>query len=430
MIFPPKQYVVELDGQTFHFRDSRLVPIENPEDVKGNRYLITDMQEAISKTMTMDAPARYVELMVRRKLQESGEFEEPVTVLTHWKKDRGKNSTDVFFTAVPTRLSLFYSEQVSESNDSVLVFPVYALLHNTLKRLASQKAVALVFQHGRFADVVIGNSRRVYYAIRCTSFDVSWEQLLTLWDTVRGEIEMVEGEHRIKISTVYALNWIDSVPLPQWDENGGKSLIPLPASECQLEESTLSLSFFESAGKLPISQSTSSIAEKLFFGATLWARVLTIIIFLTALGLLSAAVFLNHRTDRMAERTESLEREYHTIRTQMPVLSSTVDYQSTLKFIRELSSYQKMPHYRQVISDLDDAMSTGMTLEVLKLTYFASELQLELFGPVKAPFEQAHAGYQRFLKVINQRGYLVVDSKFDTDIDQSQILVRLVKRWP
>ncbi len=429
MIFTPRQYVVELDGQTFQFKENRLLPIESIDAVEGDRYLITDMQEAISKTMTMDAPARYVELMIRRKLQESGEFEEPVTVLTHWKKARSKNSTDVFFTAVPTRLSVFYTEQVSENSDSVLVFPIYTLLYNTLKRFASKKPVALVFQHGRFADVIIGNSRRIYYAIRCTAFDISWEQLLTLWETVRGEIEMAEGEHRIKIPRVYALNWIDSVPLPKWDDNGGRSLIPLPASDLLLEESTLSISFFESVRKLPLSQSISSITEKLFYGAALWTRVLTGIIFLTALILLGTSFYFNYRTKDITARMGRLEAQYHQIRSQMPVLSSAVDYQPTLKFIKELSTYPKIPHYKQVISDLNDAMSVGMTLEVLKLTYLASELQLELFGPIEAPFEKAHAGYQRFLKVIHQRGYIVVESKFDTVIDHSEIMVRLVKRW-
>ena len=430
MIFPPKQYVVELDGQTFHYKDNSLYPIEDPLHVKSNRYLITDLQVAVSKTMTIDAPVRYVELMARRRLQESGEFEEPVTIFTHWKKARSKNSTDIFFTAVPTRLALFYTEQTSETPDSVLVFPVYSMLYNLLKRVASRKPIALVFQHGRFADLIVGNSRRIFYAIRCTAFDVSREQLLTLWETVRGEIRMAEEEHRIKIPTAYVLDWIDSGPLPEWNESMGLSLMPLSVSEFMLEDVTLSSSFFKSADKLPITQSISSAVEKLLFAAAVWAPVLTIVIFLASIGLLGSSLYLNHRTHAMTARIEMLEQEYYTIRSQLPVLPAEVDYKPTLKFINELASYRKMPHYKQVISDLYDATSMGMTLDVLKLTYLASELQVELFGPINAPFEEAHEGYQRFIKVVNQRGYTVVESQFDTVIDQSQILLRLVKRWP
>jgi hypothetical protein len=56
-------------------------------------------------------------------------------------------------------------------------------------------------------------------------------------------------------------------------------------------------------------------------------------------------------------------------------------------------------------------------------------LKLELYGPIKAPFNQAHAAYQRFIKIVTQKGYAISESKFDTVIDESKILVRLVKKW-
>ncbi|MGD9210418.1 MAG: hypothetical protein PVI90_06555, partial [Desulfobacteraceae bacterium] len=132
---------VELDGQLFAYGNGRLSPLQEINDLSGNHYLITDLKQGISKAMTIEAPVRYVELMARRKLQESGEFEEPVTILTHWKKARGKNTTDIFFTAIPTRLSLYYTEHLSERDDAVMVFPIYTLLFNSIKRLKTKKPV-------------------------------------------------------------------------------------------------------------------------------------------------------------------------------------------------------------------------------------------------------------------------------------------------
>jgi hypothetical protein len=74
-------------------------------------------------------------------------------------------------------------------------------------------------------------------------------------------------------------------------------------------------------------------------------------------------------------------------------------------------------------------MSTGMMLEVLDLTYSINELKLELYGTIKAPFNQAHASYQRFLKIVQQKGYAIVESDFDTVIDESKLLIRLEKKW-
>ena len=430
MIFPPrKKYVVELDGQTLKYEDGRLTFLQDYSDLAGDCYLITDMQEGIAKTMTVEAPIRYVELMVRRRLQEAGEFEEPVTVLTHWKKTRGKNITDIFFTAIPTRLSLYYTENLCESPHAVVVFPIQTLLYNTLLRLKSRKPVALVLQHSRFADLLVGTYRRIYYAIRCTAFDDSDEQLLALWESVRSEIQMAENEYRIKIVKMHVLNWIDSGPLPKWDDQVGIDLIPFFTDDLLFEEEVFSTSFFAAAKKLSFFQSISTVKEKLFFAASIWASVLTIFLLLTAFGLWGAVLHYSIRTQELTRRTETLEQEYIQQRSKIPVLSSTKDYRPTLNFVEGLAAYERMPNYKQVISDLASAMSTGMMLEVLTLTYSANELKMELYGPIKTPFDQAHASYQRFLKIAEQKGYTITESKFDTVIDESKILVRLVKKW-
>lgn len=428
MIFPHKKYVVELDGQLFQFNGNRLTPIQYHHDLPWDCFLITDMQESQAKTMTVEAPARYAELMVRRRLQESGEFEEPVTIMTHWKKSRGKNTTDIFFTAVPTRLSLYYTEQMSEGSHSLVVFPIYTMLYNILKRLRARKPVALVFQHGRFADLLVGSHKRVYYAIRCTAFDVSHEQLLSLWETVRGEIQIVENEHRIKISRIHTLDWIDSGPLPIWDEKEGIELRPLGAQELFLEGTALSTSFFASAGHLSTFQSISALKEKLFHASATWGPALVLVILLTAAGFWGTGLYLSNKTERLGVQTKVLDQEYNRLRSEIPILSPPQDYRPTLDFIGKLAAYDGMPNYKHVIEDLAEAMSRGMTLDVLKLTYTADQLQLELFCPIKVPFEQAHAGYQRFLNIISQKGYSITDSRFDTVIDESQILVHLTKR--
>jgi hypothetical protein len=430
MIFPPrKKYVVELDGQTFKYEDGRLTLLQDYSDLSEDCYLITDMQEGIAKTMTVEAPARYVELMVRRKLQEAGEFEEPVTVLTHWKKARGKNTTDIFFTAIPTRLSLYYTENLCESRHAVAVFPIQTLLYNTLRLFKSRKPVALVFQHSRFADLLVGTYRRIYYAVRCTAFDDSDEQLLALWESVRSEIQMAENEYRIKIAKMHVLNWIDSGPLPKWDDRVGIELIPFLADDLLFEEEMFSTSLFTVVRKLSFFQSISTVKEKLFFAASIWAPALTVFLLLTAFGLWGAVLHYSNRTQELVRQKGTLEQKYIQLRSKIPVLSSAGDYRPTLNFVKGLAAYESMPNYKKVISDLASAMSMGMMLEVLTLTYSTDELRLELYGPIKAPFDQAHASYQRFLKITEQKGYTIMESKFDTVIDESRILVRLVKKW-
>ena len=430
MIFPSKKKcVVELDGQTFQYEEGQLSLLSDFGDLSEECFLITDMRESIAKTMTVEAPVRYAELMVRRRLQEAGEFEEPVTIVTHWKKARGKNTTDIFFTAVPTRLSLYYTENLCEGPHAVVVFPIHTLLYNTLKRLKSKKPVALVFQHGRFADLLVGTYRRIYYAVRCTAFDDSHEQLLALWESVRSEIQMAESEHRLKIARMVVLDWIDSGPLPQWDDQVDIDLIAFTADKLWSQEGLRSTSFFAFSKKLSVFQSISPLKEKLFWAASIWTPAITLFLLLTTFGLWGGGLYFSNRTEELITRKEALRKEYSQLRSNLPVLSSGKDYKPTLNFIKGLTAYENIPSYKQVIADLAAAMSTSMILEVLNLTYSANELKLELYGPIKAPFNQAHAAYQRFIKIVTQKGYAISESKFDTVIDESKILVRLVKKW-
>ena len=156
-----KQYVLELDGIFYHLKENRLEQIEDLKEVKGEFCFITEMKETISRTMTVEAPSKYAEFVVRKKLQESGDFDEAVSVITHWKKKRGKNSTDLFFTALPSRQYQAYLEKIRGSEDGILLIPLYSLLYNVLKRFNIEDPIAVIFQHGRFADVIVGNKKHI-----------------------------------------------------------------------------------------------------------------------------------------------------------------------------------------------------------------------------------------------------------------------------
>ncbi|MGD9211378.1 MAG: hypothetical protein PVI90_11405, partial [Desulfobacteraceae bacterium] len=218
-------------------------------------------------------------------------------------------------------------------------------------------------------------------------------------------------------------------PLPQWTDEVGRKLIPLPEVDLFLEQETLSLSFFPAVGKLSAFQSISNIKEKLLFKASAWTWILTFLLLIVSLGLLGTGGYLAKSTQELENRTKALEKQYSKVNSSIPVLSSAVTYRSTLNFIEELARNKKAPDYKEILSDLATAIPEGMRLEVLKLNYSPTELKLELFGPIKAPFDQAHNGYQEFLKITGQKGYKIIESRFDTVIDESQMFVHMVKRW-
>ena len=183
------QYVVELDNTFYNCSGDRLEKVEDLRDIKGDRWFISDLPGAVSRTMTVESPVKYVEVMVRKHLQEAGEFDEPIKIITHWKKKKGGNTTDIFFTALPSRLYYQYHDQAKDRQDNLLLFPLYSILYGVLKRMRHSNPVAVVFQHGRFADLIIGRRKRVFYANRCMTLDHSGEQISSLWEMVRSDIQ-------------------------------------------------------------------------------------------------------------------------------------------------------------------------------------------------------------------------------------------------
>ena len=422
-----RKYIIEIDGILYSLSGNRLEQIVELNDIEGNKWFISDMQEAITRTMTIEAPVKYAEVMVRRKLQESGEFAEPVSIITHWKKKKGKNTTDIFFTALPTRLFYQYSDQVREHEDSVILFPLFTVLYQVLKHTRSRNPVAIVFQHSRFADLIIGAKNRIYYANRCIAFDSSEEQISTLWDMVRTDIKTVESENRINIERVLFLNWIDSGVEPEWDEEIENKYFSFEEEAISFNDKEYRLSFLRALRMLAGFKGISSRTEKSFYYTQKWAPYINALFLLAGLLLLSGYFWYNQKVDLLQKDSIALEGKKTAIQMRTKQEIPQIDYKETFSFVKDLAFYQKAPSYKEVINNISDALSTDMKIDILKMDYSKDEMIIEIFGNVKAPFVMAYKGYQVFVNILKQKGYSVKESRFNTEINSSEFLITFTK---
>ncbi|MBW1612457.1 MAG: hypothetical protein JRJ57_00460 [Deltaproteobacteria bacterium] len=423
-----RKYAIEIDGILYYLSGNKLEQIVELNDIEGNKWFISDMQESITRTMAIEAPVRYVEVMVRKKLQESGEFAEPVSIITHWKKKKGKNTTDIFFTALPTRLFYQYSDQIKEHEDSVILFPLFTVLYHVLKHMRPRNPVAIVFQHSRFADLIIGTKKKVYYANRCVAFDTSEEQISTLWDMVRTDIKTVESENRIKTERILFLNWIDSGVEPEWDEEMENKCFSFEEEAIVFNEKEYHLSFLRAIRMLSGAKGIASRTEKTLYYTQKWSPYLNALFLLTGLLLLSGYFWYNQKIDLLQKDLIALEGKKASIQMRAKQEIPQIEYKETLSFVKDLASYQRAPSYKEVINDISDALSADMKIDILKMDYSRNEMMVEIFGNVKAPFGMAYKGYQIFIKTLTQKGYIVKESRFNTEISNSEFLTKLTKR--
>jgi hypothetical protein len=420
-----KQYVIELDGVTYRCSGDKLEQIVDLKDLQEDTWFISDLQAAIGRTMTVEAPVKYAEVMVRKKLQESGEFDEPVSIIVHWKKKKEQNTTDIFFTAIPSRLFHGYLQQTKEHEDSVLLFPLFSVLHGVLKRMRHPEPVAVVFQHSRFADLVIGTRKRILYANRCVAFDTSEEQVSALWDMVKTDITTVEEENRIKVGRILLINWIDSGPGPEWTGDTQREF-------SSMEEDTLSysgqdylVSFIKAMRMQSCLGALSPPLEKISYYSRRFLPYLSIIFFLATLLCVGGYFWYTQKAGMLDGELTTLQGKIG--RMQHEALVEESPYNETFSFVRDLARYYKSPSYKSVVNDISEALPEGMTVEVLKVDYTESRVTIEIFGKTESPFDDAYEGYQRFTDMLVQWGYRVVESKFDTEIRQSQFMTRFTR---
>lgn len=424
-----RQYAIELDGATYSFVDGSIEPIDDLKTLYGDKWFVTDFQEAISRTITIESPGKYAELLVRKQLQESGEFEEPVSVIVHWQKKRGRNTTDIFFTAFPSRLHQYYFESLKDYEDNVLLFPLYTVLLGALKHMSPREPVAIVFQHSRFADLIIGDRKRIYYANRCLAFDTSEEQIENLWETVRLDIKAVEDENRIKILKVFYLNWVDSGLEPEWPDDMASEFFSFEEANVTFQSEIRQVSFFDALNVQSGLQSASSFVEKISYYTRSWAPRINAIFFLIVLLLAGGYLWSDQKAASLQKDVKVLEQEINKIKQKTVSMDiSQKDYKTTMGFVKDLAYYKRAPTYKQIINDISAALFTGVKLEFLKLDYSENEIKIEFFGRIMAPFDKAHQGYKRFLKILKRKEYIVKENRFETEIKESQLLIKLKKR--
>jgi len=297
-----------------------------------------------------------------------------------------------------------------------------------IKHLRSQGPIALVFQHGRYADLLIGAGKRIYYANRCVAYDISEEQILALWETVGNDIENAEIENRIKIEKTFFLNWIDSGASPEWNRDTGKQYYSMEEETVSLDGKEHNVSFLRALRILSGVKGVSPHSERIFYYTQKWTPYLNIVFFFMVLFLTGSYFRYSQKSESVRNDLIALEDEKAFIQKETDREVPLVDYKEIYSFVKDLAYYRDIPSCREVINDISGARSSDMLVEVLKMDYNKNRLAVEIFGRMQSSFEKAYKDYQAFEKTMKGKGYSIEEERFNTEISSSMFLVKLSRR--
>lgn len=414
-----KPHIIEMDGAVWSVSGNQVQAVDRFESVPGDKRLMIDFPSGLSRVMTVEAPFKYAETMVVRKLQEEGEFDESVTILTHWKKKRGPKNTQVFFTAVSTDTYIRFTDRIQEHGHTVVFFPLYQVLYHFLTKAAGKSPAAVVFHHDRFADIIIGSSRKVLLASRCTAFDTTPDQIESLWDMVMTDISAAENDHDLTIDRIFLLNWMDTaLTLPE--SSTPDRFLTVNQAPVFYQGNPCSATFLKAAGMLPVHRGTVSKSGLLLYALRKGAFLAVFLFFIACLGITGLYWKVDHAADLIGRQIAQTEDRISQLRKTVSIQPANIRFDPTFAFVTELSTIRNTPSFKQILSDIQAGLFQPAVLKNVAVSYTGREVKIELYGSVNSGFDNAYKGYQSFVRHLEETGYQIEKSDFNTRINLSE----------
>lgn len=417
---------IELDGRLYAYERGRLNEIIDLSGITGGLFL-SDFPGSISRVMEVEADPKFADIMARRKIEEEGEFDQAPSIIVHWCRKRAKNRADIFVTAVQNGTYEQYLRHSHESEEPLLIYALYGLLYEVIKQKAAKRPVAVVFQHGTVADLVVGHGKRIYFAGRAMAFDDSQEQIRNLWDMVLSDIRTTEAENKISVDRVIYLSWIDSVP-PPWSGDLGFQLQTMPEEVVDFNGNTYRSSLIAATRELHPGCSLSSASDKWAYRAKSAIFRLNIILLIASIIAFGGHFYFSQKAAALHTAYLNIKRELCSLSSMQPIAQPAPGYGDIVLFIKRLQRASRLPGYNELVNDLSDACGEPVKVEMLNSTYGKDGLVAELRGHIDVPFAVAHKVYQRALLILSKKGYEIEDSSFSTSISESRFSLKLLKR--
>ncbi|MCP3876753.1 MAG: hypothetical protein GY699_26890 [Desulfobacteraceae bacterium] len=412
-------YIIEFKDNIYQVIGKNIETIQKFEASKGDKFLICDFPGSVSKVMTVESPVKYAESMVVRKLHEEGEFDEPVSIITHQKRKSGDKSTEIFFTAVASKIYAQYIDRINEQEDTVILFSLYTVLFNLFKKLPSNKPFAIVFRHSTYADLIIGTQKRIIFASRCTGFDTSQEQVSALWDMVARDISVAEEDNFIEIDKVICVNWIDT-HTDEIIDNQYLEYQPFKEDKVFYENEAVNVSFINVIKMLSAWMGSTKRYNALLYYTKNFSSIAAFLLLFVAVGLIAGYVHFSKKATLIKQNEKHIMARIDGLKKEISLKPVTTDFDSVFKFVDGLYLYKNAPSFRHLINDIEKGLFSAAKVESLKITYTGTEAKTEVYGSIKLDFDNAYQGYQILVKNLMNKGYTIIENNFNTQINRSE----------
>ncbi|MBF0262347.1 MAG: hypothetical protein HQL97_11005 [Magnetococcales bacterium] len=438
------EWIVDLDGLAHRLGDGRAEPVSDPAALQGDKWVVSDFGGAMARFMTVEAPLAYAEVVARRRLQESGEAQEHARLLTHWKRARGKTSTELYFTVAEGERLRLHEDRAHDDPHHHLLFSVHLLPYLLLNQQPKDRTVAVLFEHDRHVDILLGRSGQVLAASRISSYGSARVAKENLAESVASELRALVIGAQATLNRILHFGWLlgegadetaraveqQRLREAAWVGELGRILQApsetLPATVLKCSDEGFVVSAIPALMRvMNVSQASSPVVDRLQYQAQRLLPNLLPVAFGLTVVLFLIGVWLNTRAGLLDAEANRLEREM-TVATAKP---ETVDpaLGKMVTFVDGLARLRASPSWHELLKELHEA-SDGRRIVFDQVTIEqddAAKIQMSLKGRVQELFAVASADYEAMAARLRERGFQILSSELSTDVTELRFNLKL-----
>ncbi len=410
-----EEYVYEFDGKLFIDKDQSLHPIANLDDIDGAKKILTDFNnQAFARVIYIESQPKYAELLAKKKINDSGEFDDSIDLHVH-KKQKVSDLTKLYCTPIPAHVLEHYRNLVASNDNGIVLSSIHDALWATIKKYNFSEPTVLVFTHYKSYEVLIASAKQVYFAGKFNAFEYDRESITSIWDVIGNEVKKIQVELSDSIKSAYLYH-------------GGIEQEIVNVITNKLSSLSIDLTIPKvSAGKkhnlhllmksLDLSPLMGSFLDKAAFFFQKNSSAINFSVVFIALSLFAFSAYAKLEIKSLNESTNNKNSAIKQFK--LPVVNIPDDLAQNIGFYQQLRNTVQEKQISDVFADLATAASEYVTINKLNFSQNQSISSIKVNGNIVSSFDDAYQSYKKMIASLNSDGYTVTEELFTTNINQS-----------
>lgn len=417
---PASQAVFEFDGQYFADKAGKLVRLENLNEISGAKKILTDYNnQAFSRVIYLESRPKYAELLAKKKIIDSGEFEDAIDLHVH-KKQKLNELTKLYCTPVPASVMAQYTNETKVNEDSILYCGIHEALWSYVNHHHIKEAELFVFAHQKSFDILIASKQHVYFASRYNAFENDQESIQSIWEIIDSEINKINQDLSTGVSKATLFHsgmqsFVRQIISATLNKNAINLVVP------QKTDYQHNLNILING--VLLKDFVGSFQQKLLFWSQTNTKKINSILLGISILLFSLSVYAAMQVRHIQSTIDINQAGMRSV--ALPTINLPEDLNRNISFYENIKNLNSKKQIVDLMQDLSNFSSDETIISSLKLVHKSPISIVELEGYIQSNFNDAFIAYQGMIAALQVKGYRIKNEKFDTSIDKSDFILQL-----